>query len=344
MLRRALATAALSCTVLVATAGGALACGGLVAPGHAEVLRRATTLSAWHDGLEHYVTGFAFAGSASTFGYIVPLPGAPTKIEKGGDWTLERLLREVSPPVPAAFGVALASAAEDRVAVLQKVKIDALDITIVRGGGRDVAAWAAKNGFDLTPDTPDVLGRYSSRGSVFALAKFDRVAAAKKGFIEGQGTTIHFTIPTKAPWIPLRILALGKVSAEFVDADLFFLTDDAPSLSPSFWNLPGTELVAYEEASTSLLADLRSDRGMGWIPPHGMWLTALKMHTPAGAIAEDLSADGGPWGTDVTTPLARPFPWPRLVGGAVLAAVLVLVLLTATVVGRRRQQGQPVPA
>ncbi len=288
------------------------------------------------------MTGFAFAGSASSFGYIVPLPGVPTKIEKGGDWTLERLLREVSPPVPSPFDAVLASGARKSVTVLQKVTIDALDITIVRGGGRDVAAWAAKNGFDLTPDTPDVLGRYSARGSVFALAKFDRVAAARKGFIEGQGTTIHFTIPTKAPWIPLRILALGKVSAEFVDADLFLLTDDAPSLSPSFWSLPGAELVSYQEASLPLLADLRSDRGMGWIPTHGMWLTALKMHTPAGAIAEDLAVDGGPWGTDVTTSIPHPVPLSRWI--AVGAAVLVVVLLTATVIGRRRHQAQPVPA
>src|SRR4029077_4253201 len=93
--------------------------------------------------------------------------------------------------------------------------------TTVRGGGRDVAAWAAKNGFDLTPDTPAVLGRYSSSGAVFALARFDRPAAAKQGLIGGSGTVIHFTIPTKAPWIPLRILALGKQGAERVNADLF---------------------------------------------------------------------------------------------------------------------------
>ncbi|TMK96750.1 MAG: hypothetical protein E6G40_10190, partial [Actinobacteria bacterium] len=61
MVRRALALVAMSATILVLGGGAALACGGLVAPGHAEVLRNATTLSAWHAGYEHYVTGFRFA-------------------------------------------------------------------------------------------------------------------------------------------------------------------------------------------------------------------------------------------------------------------------------------------
>src|SRR5512132_2254294 len=47
--------------LITAGAGAALACGGLVAPGHAEALKSATTLAAWHDGYEHYVTGFEFA-------------------------------------------------------------------------------------------------------------------------------------------------------------------------------------------------------------------------------------------------------------------------------------------
>ena len=77
MIRRVLAALACAGAILIAGSGVASACGGLVAPGHAEVLQKATTLAAWHDGYEHYVTGFVFAGSASDFGYIVPLPGVP---------------------------------------------------------------------------------------------------------------------------------------------------------------------------------------------------------------------------------------------------------------------------
>jgi hypothetical protein len=291
MVRRVLSLSALSLALVVLGSGAALACGGLVAPGHGEVLERATTLSAWHAGFEHYVTGFRFAGNASSFGYIVPLPGVPTKIEKGGDWTLERLAREVSAAHDVLFASARASI--PGVQVLQRVTVDALDIVVVRGGGPDVVAWAARNGFDMTPDAPDVLGRYSDAGAVFALAKFNALEAGKRGLTEGQGTTIHFTIPTAAPWIPLQILALGKGRTEVVDADLFVLTDEAPSLAPALWSAPGMTLKHYGAASPSLLADLRSDKGMEWLPSHGMWFTALTLHTPALALHYDLSVDGG---------------------------------------------------
>src|SRR5262245_59467940 len=172
MVRRGLALIALTVSLVVVGGGAAFACGGLVAPGHAEVLERATTLSAWHAGFEHYITGFRFAGSASSFGYIVPLPGVPVKIEKGGDWTLERLEREIT-PVREAFGVAAPAplALADRVQVLQRTRVDALDIVVVRGGGPDVAAGATKNGFDLTPDTPAVLHDYPDQGEIVALPK-----------------------------------------------------------------------------------------------------------------------------------------------------------------------------
>src|SRR6266536_3167327 len=155
MARRLLLVPVLASVLLVLGSGAAFACGGLVAPGHAEVLRKATTLSAWHDGHEHYVTGFQFAGNASHFGYIVPLPGVPVKIEKGGGWTLERLEREIN-PVEARFALTAAAPAAKDVEVIQRIRIEALDITIVRGGGAEVAAWARQNGFDLTPDTPNV--------------------------------------------------------------------------------------------------------------------------------------------------------------------------------------------
>jgi hypothetical protein len=291
MVRRVVSLSVLSLALLVLGSGVALACGGLVAPGHAEVLQRATTLSAWHAGFEHYITGFQFAGNASSFGYIVPLPGVPAKIEKGGDWTLERLEREVSPVLRLA-ALAAASPAPRDVQVLQRVRVDALDITVVRGGGPDVAAWAARNGFDLTPDAPEVLGGYSDKGAVFALAKFNALEATRRGLAQGQGTTIHFTIPTSAPWIPLQILALGKGRTELVDADLFVLTDQAPALTPAFWSVGGMTLKHYGPASGSLLADLRSDQGMAWVPPK-MWFAALTLHTPAVALRYDLSIDGG---------------------------------------------------
>src|SRR5436309_14678790 len=78
----------------------AAACGGLIAPNGAIRLERATTLVAWHDGVERYMTSFSYSGEASSFGWIVPLPAVPQKVEEGGGWTLQRLFRETHPQPP----------------------------------------------------------------------------------------------------------------------------------------------------------------------------------------------------------------------------------------------------
>ena len=126
--------AAASAAVVVAMSGVAGACGSLVAANGAVDLERTTTLAAYHDGLEHYVTSFQFKGNATSFGSIVPLPGKPSKVERGGDWTLQRLEREVQPPVLLEAAAAPKSAG-DGVEVIEHTTIDSLDITILRGGG-----------------------------------------------------------------------------------------------------------------------------------------------------------------------------------------------------------------
>ena len=41
--------------------------------------------------------------------------------------------------------------------------IDALNITILRGGADEVGLWARNNGFRLPPDAPEVLDFYAER-------------------------------------------------------------------------------------------------------------------------------------------------------------------------------------
>src|ERR687894_2865210 len=85
--------------LVAAVAGPTLACGGLIGPNGAVNLLRTTTFAGYHAGIEHYVTAFEFAGGGGKFGSITPLPGIPTAVEKGGDWTLQRLLLETSPAI-----------------------------------------------------------------------------------------------------------------------------------------------------------------------------------------------------------------------------------------------------
>src|SRR5439155_15197098 len=122
----------------------------------------------------------------------------PSKVERGGDWTLQRLVREVRPPIFAGFAadapVPLAAARMPQI-ILQK-RIDALDITVLKGGGSEVARWAVKNGFELPPDAPEVLDFYASRSPIFMAASFNEKAAKRQRLSEGDGTPIHLTIPT----------------------------------------------------------------------------------------------------------------------------------------------------
>src|ERR671918_2467537 len=96
-MRRILAAPLAAALSLLILAGPALACGGLIGPNGAVNLLRTTTFAGYHDGIEHYVTAFEFAGGEGEFGSIVPLPDVPSDVKKGRDWTLQRLIRETEP-------------------------------------------------------------------------------------------------------------------------------------------------------------------------------------------------------------------------------------------------------
>ncbi|HEU4798045.1 MAG TPA: hypothetical protein VFT63_03900, partial [bacterium] len=132
----------LALVLLAAGASPALACAGLIGPNGAVNLVRTTTLAAHHNGVEHYLTAFSFQGGGGQFGSIVPLPGIPTKVERGGDWTLQRLIRETQRFEEQARVLAPTGANQDGVRIILETKIDALDITILEGGGNAVGRWA----------------------------------------------------------------------------------------------------------------------------------------------------------------------------------------------------------
>ena len=277
--------AALVAASLIQGPSSASACAGLIGSNGAVNLGRTTTLAAYHESIEHYVTAFEFQGGGGEFGTLIPLPDVPSKVERGGDWTLQRLALETQPPVAeAAFGGGRALGA----VVLQEVRIDALDITVLKGGGPDVATWATEHGFRLSPDAPEVLDFYAARSPIFLAAVFDGDAALARGQQVGDGTPVHITIPTSNPWVPLRILALGKQPADRVDADVFLLTDREPALLPAPG--PGLTLVHNEAATTTLLDDLRADVGMSWIP-QSAWLTKLQVDSAAADLRFDLAVD-----------------------------------------------------
>jgi hypothetical protein len=315
--------------LLALAAAPVLACGGLIGPNGAVNLLRTTTLAGYHDGEEHYITAFQFAGGGGAFGSLTPLPGVPSNVEKGGDWTLQRLVRETEPIPESAVFLEAARAAGDA-EVLMEVRIDALDVTVLRGGADEVGRWAKDNGFRLPPDAPEVLEFYAERSPIFLAAVFDADAAAERGQAIGDGTPVHVTIPTDNPWVPLRILALGKTGQERVDADVYLLNDQEPALLPAPTGDNGLTLLNDEPASDALLADLRSDRGMDWVPTSA-WLTKVRIDASADQLGFDLAIDasgaGAPSYVDagmaLPTPGMTPMEALRLIFGLGLIGIAV---------------------
>lgn len=331
----------LGTALFMGAAAPAWACGGLIAPNGAIGLVKTSTLSAYVNGVEHYVTQFEFAGAEGEFGSIVPLPDVPTKIRKGGDWTLDRLAIEVQPPVLAFEADAVgAAAAVPKVEVLAEKQVGALDITILRGGGDAVGDWARDNGFDLSPDTPEVLDFYAERSPIFMAAKFDATEAARRGLEVGEGTSIHLSIPTDDPWVPLRILALGQSGDAQIEADVFLLTEREPALLPApsgsgeYTERDGLTISRSEPASEFLLTDLSSDRGMQWLPTEDVWFTYLEVNEQADELTYDLAIDVSGRGSPswVDAGLSGPVPagsdvflWPAVAAFGLAAALLVIL-------------------
>ena len=66
---------------------------------------------------------------------------------------------------------------------------------------------------------------------------------------------------------------------------MFLLTDTQPKLLAGG---TGLSLERNEPASSLLLDDLRSDKGMAWVPA-SMWFTYLRLDVPAGQLDYDLA-------------------------------------------------------
>lgn len=272
----------------------ALACGGLIAPDGDVRLDRASTLIAWHDGVEHYLTSFSYQGTEKNVGWIVPLPAIPEKIEAGGAWTLQRLNIESHPqPVRLFMGEATSSASAQ---VIQQVQVEALDVTVIKGSGQEIVDWATQNHFFLDGDTRAHLLAYAKGSPIFMAAKYNTQRAAQRHQIQGDGVPLLITMKTKHPWVPLEVLALD---GQEVQADLYFLTD----MPLNTWGLnakvgqsavgsdvpgaPGFKVAFQEKMPEQLYTDLSSDRNMNWIRPNS-WFTYLSLQAPSEKVSYDL--------------------------------------------------------
>ena len=300
-MRKSFAVLILALALFVLQTQSALACGGLVAPDGDVRLARASTFVAWHDGIEHYMTSFTYQEnnqhSVANLGWIVPLPAVPLKIEAGGAWTLQRLFRETHPlPTPGPFQFAEHAAVANSVQVLEQVKVEALNITVLRGSGQAVVDWATSNGFFLNDDTRAHLLIYAKGSPIFMAAKYDTTAVRARHQLEGDGAPVLITMRTAHIWVPLEVLALD---GQDVNADIYFLTDtpvNTSDLNAKFGQsavdsevsgAPGMKLAFQERMNSTLYHDLSTDRNMSWVWPNS-WLTYLSLDAPNTKVTYDL--------------------------------------------------------
>jgi hypothetical protein len=296
MVHKLVPAAAATLAVFLTQALPAAACGGLIAPNGAIRLERATTLVAWHDGVERYMTSFSYTGEVDSFGWIVPLPAVPEKVEEGGGWTLQRLSRETHPQPLFALDFAGTRAANAPAEVLQQVKVRALDITVLRGSGQAVLDWAAENGFAIDAETRAHVIQYAKGSPVFMAAKYNADRAKLQRLIAGDGAPVLITMKIPHPWIPFEVLAAGQQ----VQADLYLLSDNpvntsewraligASGVGTQVQGAEGFSLEFQEKMTDSLYRDLSTDKNMGWVR-RDSWLTYLTLNAPDSKVTYDMS-------------------------------------------------------
>jgi len=297
MINKLVPAAAATLALFLTQALPAAACGGLIAPNGAIRLDRATTLVAWHDGVERYMTSFSYNGTASSFGWIVPLPAVPDKVEEGGGWTLQRLFRETHPQPPIlALDFAAGRAQSASVEVLEQVQVRALDITVLRGSGQGVLDWASENGFAVDAETHAHVLQYAKGSPVFMAAKYNAGRAQQQRLIFGDGAPVLITMKIPHPWIPFEVLAAGQQ----VQADLYLLSDKpvntsewraligASGVGTAVQGAEGFTLQFQEKMTDSLYHDLSTDKNMGWVR-RDSWLTYLSLNAPDSKVTYDMS-------------------------------------------------------
>ena len=289
---RTTATAVLAGAALLGGAGPAGACGGLIGENGSISLVRTSTLAAWHDGIEHYVTSFEFSGTGESVGSIIPLPGVPTDGRAG------RRVDAAAPPDRGAAtrrgplrGTAGASVGRQRRArSSSRPTVDALDITVLAGGADEVGQWALDNGFFLTPDAPEVLDFYAAAERGLPRRQVRRRPRRRAGPDVRSGHARAHHDPDRAP-VGAAAHPRPRPPGRGPGAGRRVPAHRRGARPPRRRRGPRPSSAAWPP-SDSLLFDLRTDRGMEWVP-EDMWLTHLTLAESAQDLDYDLSVGAG---------------------------------------------------
>ena len=196
------------------------ACAGLIGSNGAVNLGRTTTLAAYHDGVEHYVTSFEFPGGGGEFGTLDPAArrpdqrrarrrldaAAPRPARRGRSWRSRRPTRLGR----RACGRERRGAASRCASTRSTSPCSRAAAPSWRRGLRSTASGSRPTRPRCSTSTPSA-ARSSSRPCSTATPRWSAARPL------GDGTPVHLTIPTDNPWVPLRILGLGKQADDAVE-------------------------------------------------------------------------------------------------------------------------------
>ena len=291
-MRKALLAIVIGLVATVLGAGPALACGGLIGRNGSVNLVKTTTLAAWHDGVEHYVTAFKFAGAGGEFGSIIPLPDVPTSVERGGDWTLQRLVREVTPQPAFARAESCAASGAPGRRRPGPPRDPHRRPRHHRPQGRRPGGGGVGHQERLPPHPRHAGGPRLLRPPQPHLPGRPLQRRGRPG--QGRGRRrrhARSTSPSRPRSRGCRCASSASASSRpSASAPTCSCSPTSgPTLLPGD-SAPGLALDRPERATSRLLTDLRTDKGMEWMP-ESMWLSYLKVDALPSQLTYDLAVD-----------------------------------------------------
>ncbi len=163
------------------------------------------------NGVEDLILQVKYAGPASDFCWIVPLPAAPkiTAVEKDvfselSLYTQKRRERDRKQGRGDESG---------HVEVIDRKKVGVYDTAVLKGNSSDaLIEWLSEAGFLFPKDRPDVLRHYVMKKWVFAAIRIHPKELSQDtamGLREGTIQPLLFTFPAKEIVYPLRISSLN---------------------------------------------------------------------------------------------------------------------------------------
>jgi hypothetical protein len=182
-------------------------------------------LVGYKDGQETLVLQVRYAGAASDFGWLVPLPAKPevSVLAEAEDPFAQlsyymQSARAEAGLAPGGTRRARPMADDDAVQVLERGQAGAFDLAVLSAGsGGALQAWLGDNGFKVRADEQQLLDDYTRQGWVFAAFKI-RPQALSSTAAPDLGDLPAVALRFKAPRavLPLRVSSLNPGLTELL--------------------------------------------------------------------------------------------------------------------------------